>query len=70
MISVLDFLYLPTQFTVYTTGICSVSIYAIHVWMQPAPWMQEHGTLLLENYYIAGLATGVNMVNVHYMRDT
>lgn len=70
MISVLDFLYLPTQFTVYPTGICSASVYAIRVWMQPAPWMQEHGTLVLENYYRAGLPTDVNMVNVHYMLDT
>jgi len=28
---VLDFLYLPTQFPVYPTGIFSASIYAIHV---------------------------------------
>jgi hypothetical protein len=67
---VLNFLYLPTQFPVYPNEICSASIYAIHVWMQPAPWMQEHGTLLLENYCTAGLATDDNTVNVHYMLDT
>jgi hypothetical protein len=40
------------------------------VWMQPAPWMKEHGKMLLENYCRAGLATDDNMVNVHYMLDT
>jgi len=52
MISVLDFLYLPTQFPVYPTGICSASIYTIHVCvdatsiMDVRTWYTATGKLL------------------------